>query len=465
MAATRNPLAAQQRLQSWKEIAAFFDRDERTVKRWEKERRLPVHRMPGSARGGVFAYAEELTEWIEGRKQELELPETPVDALTEQSSSSSSQIVRLSSSAPSKQTIFRIGLWLVPLLLVGLAIFLSTANADFHFRPALAASRPLNPEAQDLYLKGRYYWNRRTPDSLNKAVDFFTQAIVRDPGYAPAFVGLADCYNLLREFSAMSSDEAFPRALAAAKKAVELDDTSAEAHNSLGFSTFYWEWDPIGAEREYKRALAINPNYVQGHHWYATFLLALGRNSEALDQIEQARQLDPSSAAILADKGIILHTAGFQNEGIALLKQVETTEPNLASSHRYLAEIYFARQDYANYFVESREFAASVHDDAAVAVETAAEEGFRTGGLRSMWEKMLPVQKQYLAQGKVSPYAVAVTCAQLGRRQEALQFLHVALAQKDMGMLFINAEPAFGALHQDPAYRELVSKVGTRTSS
>src|SRR5581483_11831162 len=271
--------------------------------------------------------------------------------------------------------------------------------------------------------------------------------------------------NLLREFSAMSSDEAFPRALAAARKAVELDEFSAEAHNSLGFSTFYWDWDPVGAEREYKRALAINPNYVQGHHWYATFLMALGRNSEALDQIEQARKLDPTSAAILADKGIILHTAGFQDEGISLLKQVETTEPNLASSHRYLAEIYFARQDYESYLVESRKFAASVHDDAAVAVQAAAEEGFRTGGLRGMWEKMLPVQKEYLGQGKVSPYTVAVTCAQSGRRQEALQYLQSALAKRDMGMLFIKTETAFRNLHQDPAYRELVSRIGMRASS
>ena len=114
-----------------------------------------------------------------------------------------------------------------------------------------------SPEAEELYLKGRYFWNKRTPEDLNKALDLFTQAIVRDPGYAQAYVGLADCYNLLREYSVMPPNEAYPRALAAAKKAVELDDNSAEAHNSLAFATFYWTWDAATAEREFKRAIAV----------------------------------------------------------------------------------------------------------------------------------------------------------------------------------------------------------------
>src|ERR1019366_4026317 len=144
----------------------------------------------------------------------------------------------------------------------------------------------VDPEAQDLYLKGRYYWDKRTPDDLNKAVDFFTQASIRDPNYAQAYVGLADCYNLLREYAAMTPEEAYPRALAAAKTAVELDDSSAEAHNSLAFVTFYWNWDVAGAEREFRRALELNPTYVVAHHWYATFLMTIGRLPEALEQID-----------------------------------------------------------------------------------------------------------------------------------------------------------------------------------
>ena len=191
------------------------------------------------------------------------------------------------------------------------------SNAPLDHRP--------NPEAEELYLKGRYFWNKRTPEDLNKALDLFTQAIVRDPSYAQAYVGLADCYNLMREYSVMPPNEAYPRALAAAKKAVELDDNSAEAHNSLAFVTFYWTWDAATAEHEFKRAIALNPDYVAAHHWYATFLMTMRRYPEALVEIEKARKLDPSSTPIMADRGYILYWAGQPEAGIALLKQIEST--------------------------------------------------------------------------------------------------------------------------------------------
>ena len=150
-------------------------------------------------------------------------------------------------------------------------------------------------EAQDLYLKGRYYFEKRTPADLNQAVDFFTQAIVHDPGYAAPYVGLADSYNLLREYSAMLPEEAFPRALAAASKAVELDPNSAEAHNSLAFASYWGFFDAATADREFKRAIELDATLPRAHHWYATFLVAIQRNQEALVEIERARRLDPSS--------------------------------------------------------------------------------------------------------------------------------------------------------------------------
>lgn len=147
------------------------------------------------------------------------------------------------------------------------------------------------------------------------------------------------------------------------KKAVELDDTSAGAHNSLAFATFYWNWDPLTAEREYKRALELDPNFVQGHHWYATFLLANQRYPEALAQIEQARKLDPSSTTIQADKGLILNNSGHKSEAFALLKQLETTDPSLATTHTYLSVIYLERNDYEDFFAESRLSAQLRHDE------------------------------------------------------------------------------------------------------
>src|SRR5581483_4400848 len=131
--------------------------------------------------------------------------------------------------------------------------------------------QPANREAEDYYLKGRFYWNKRTPESLNQAVDSFTQAIVHDPNYSDAYVGLADCYNLLREYTMMPASEAYPRALAAAKKAVELDDHSSAAHASLAFVSFFGMWNAGTADEEFRRAIDLDPNNSNAHHWYATF--------------------------------------------------------------------------------------------------------------------------------------------------------------------------------------------------
>ena len=193
-----------------------------------------------------------------------------------------------------------------------------------------------NREAEEFYLKGRYYWEKRTPESLTKAVDSFTQAIVHDPNYAQAYVGLADCYNLLREYTVMPSSEAYPRALAAAKKAVELDAQSSEAHASLAFVSFFGMWDVTTADREFRRAIELDPNNAVAHHWYATYLMCLNRYPESLAELERARELDPASKSVLADKGMLLFNAGQRREGIATLKQMEDNEPDFISPHRFL---------------------------------------------------------------------------------------------------------------------------------
>jgi DNA-binding winged helix-turn-helix (wHTH) protein/Tfp pilus assembly protein PilF len=222
----------------------------------------------------------------------------------------------------------------------------SAGNAGLH---------PANPEAKDLYLQGRYYWNKRTPDDLQKAVDYFTQAIVHDPGYSDAYVGLADCYNLLREYSAMKSSEAYPRALAAARKAVELDDKSSQAHASLAYVSFWGMWDAAAADREFRRAIELDPNNANAHHWYSPVLGTMGRYPEALTEIERARALDPTSKSVLADKGIMLYETGRRQEALDLLRQMEKAEPEFVSPPRYLSRIYLDIGDYSNYLVELKE--------------------------------------------------------------------------------------------------------------
>ena len=467
------------RLDSWKEIAAFFGRDERTVRRWEKERGLPAHRVPGGERGGVFAYTEELREWLKGRAGELEAADSgtiravgasgEIEGLPASESSKSpavlAQVLELRPPpAPPKTSVTRIVVWLAPLMVVGLIVALSFSHRETRYKNALAAPHPPNAEAQELYLKGEYHWTKRTPEDLNKAVDYFTQSIVKDPSYAQAYVGLANCYNLLREFSVMPPDKAYPRALAAAQRAVDLDDTSAGAHNSLAFATYYWNWDPVTAEREYKRALELDPNFVQGYHWYATFLLTSGRFPEALDQIEQARKLDPSSTTIQADKAYILFSAGRKSEGLALLKQLESTDPALATTHGYLAQIYFDGKDYENFFAESKQAAQLRHDEAALAIANAAERGFAAGGVNGMRESMIPVQKEMVDRDLGSAYDLAASCALLGKKEDALRYLQTAYERRETGLLYLSRNPDFNALHDDLVYKEITERVGERLS-
>lgn len=323
-----------------------------------------------------------------------------------------------------------------------------------------ASPRDPNPEARDLYLKGRYYWNKRTPEDLNKAVDYFTQAIVHDPGYAEAYVGLADCYNLLREYTVMPPSEAFPRALAAAKKAVELDDHSSEAHASVAFVSFYGMWDARTAEAEFRRALELNPNNAVAHHWYATYLMSIHRMPESFAEIERARTLDPSSRSILADKGGILFVAGREDEAIALLKQMEANEPDFVSPHRYLKYAYLGKRDYPNYLMEFRKEAGLLHDETSLALVTAAETGFANGDGKGMLESLRLQQKKLYDQGRFSPFLLAETCALLGNKKEALQYLQAAYDQHADGVAQIEGDHFFNGLHDEPVYRDLATRIG-----
>jgi len=334
-------------------------------------------------------------------------------------------------------------------------------------KPPIAASQTsdsgqhsANSEAEQFYLKGRFYWEKRTPDSLNKAVDYFTQSIVHDPNYAPAYVGLADCYNLLREYTLMPASEAYPRALAAARRAIELDDTSSEAHASLAFALFYGTWDAPNAEREFRRAIDLNPNNAVAHHWYATYLATVGRHSESVAEIERAQALDPASKSIVADKGDLLWAAGRREEGVALLKQLEATEPDFVSPHRYLKTAYFADGDYARYLKEWQQEATLMQDDSTLKLVDAAEKGLVAGGSQGMLRNMLASQKKLYSRGQLSPYLLAQTSVRLGNKQEALQYLKVVYDKHDESAVNLEADPTFASLHDDPAFKDLVARIG-----
>jgi tetratricopeptide (TPR) repeat protein len=444
------------RLDSWKGIAAFFGRDERTVRRWEKENSLPIHRVPGGAKGRVFAYEDELSQW-------LRTPQALIEEKYPEETAQAEASPAISARRPDWLTPAK---WAIALLVCGLlawGILAYRKNHRFAVHASgtgASANRGVNPNAEEFYLKGRYYWNKRTPDDLNKAVDLFTQAIVQDPGYAPAYVGLADCYNLLREFSAMPPSEAYPRARAAAEKAVEIDPSSAEAHNSLAFALFWGYIDVAGAEREFERALALEPNNAQTHHWHATFLVELGRFQDALKELERARVLDPSSTPILADKGFTLGMAGQTQQAIGLLKQVEAAEPAFLSAHKYLRDIYFSSEQYGAYFEEARATARLQNDSNAEAVLAEQQRGFAAGGKLGLLKARLRSDQQLYRRELATDFAIASDYALLGEDAEALRHLRAAYEKHDSSMVMILVHPPLRSLHRDPAFRELVAKLG-----
>jgi tetratricopeptide (TPR) repeat protein len=483
------------RLDTWKEIGAFFGRDERTVKRWEVTRGLPVHRVPGAGRANVYANSNELEEWLKGKRiaagseldtdaalesdpavfpDPLQLDDSGVESaavdaarfsaerrLGERRSANSGVSSAAGLRGSPTLRLGAIGLVLVAALAVVIGI--AWRNSSVRAARGLAAAakpRTIDPEAEQLYLKGLFYFNKRTPESLNQAVDYFTQAVVRDPQYAEAYVGMADCYNLLREYSLMPPEEAYPRAAAAAKRAIALDDSLSGAHSALAFVDFYWSWDVPGAEREFQRALALDPNSVVAHHWYATYLLHLGRFKESLDEIDKAQKLDPKSTAILADQGVILFYGGRTEEAVAQLKQLEAIEPSFLSPHTYLAMIYLSTENYQLFLEQSKKAATILHDSSALAIVAAGEKGLASSGGRGMLAAMLKEQQVLHASGKEHAFALAQTAALLGRKREALDHLEESYSKREPKIVALRIDAMLASLHDEPRFRDMIAKVG-----
>ena len=274
------------RLKSWKEIAAFFGTDERTVKRWEGKRGLPVRRIPGGAKATVYADVAEMERWLAGAKAP-----TPGGA------------VRTGGPGPSPR-------W---------ARCCSPPRPASGSPPRAGSGRasPADPGGRRLYFAGQYNFERRTPESLNRAVELFSAAIRRDPQYAEAYAGLANCHLLLREYAGVPDAEAYPRARAAAERALALDGGLADAHAALAFVTFYWDRDFAAGPRRLPAGDRARSQWCGAHHWYATALYHAARVPAALEQIDQAQRLEPESQAILSDKALILSAAGRTGEAIA----------------------------------------------------------------------------------------------------------------------------------------------------
>jgi tetratricopeptide (TPR) repeat protein len=456
------------RIDSWKEIAAFFGRDERTVRRWEKERSLPVHRIPGE-RGGVFAYTDELTRWLNSTSAGDEPADPSPTIGPTPPPPSANAAPPPEDRRPSRFPSLPVAVSIAVLLLLVWFGYRHRSTVPKPPPPAPAASISVHkpdPEAEEFYLKGRYYWDRRTEGSLNLAVDAFTQAVVHDPAYAQAYAGLAECYDIMPEFTSMPRSEAFPRAIAAAGKALALDDSLGEAHRALAFALFYWEWQIPRAMAEYRRAIAIDPHDEEAHHWYATSLLTLHRYPEALAEISQARKLEPTSRSILSDQALIRYWNGDHAGAIRQLREIEIAEPDFVSAPRYLATLAFEQKDDRTFIQQTRRLGSVAHDPQSTELAAAAEQGLIRGGERGMLEAMRPVQERYFNQGRSSGYELARTCALLGRNDDAVRYLRATLQNRDYLIFGAIADPDFASLRGNAGFeeirRQLLSHLGAQ---
>ena len=219
-------------------------------------------------------------------------------------------------------------------------------------------------------------------------------------------------------------------------------------------------WDAADAEKEFRRAIELDPNNAKAHHWYATFLHALGRHDEALTEIDLARKLAPDSSSILADKGELLWAAGHREQALQLLKQLEAAEPDFISPHLYLRFAYFETGSYPNYIVELKKNALLTHDAAQSSVAEAASNGFAKGGEHGLFEAQLSEQKKLYGQGKLSPYFVAQTEARLADKREAIRYLTICVQSHDQVVLNLSDDQDFSSLHGDPAFKQLLAKIG-----
>ena len=431
-----------QRLKSWKEIAAFFGANERTVKRWEAERGMPVHRLPGGARATVFAEVSQLEAWLHGQARNGLAPaveETRAGAARE----------------PARQNLL-IGIAALAAAAVGSVALLGSSNRA-PARPG-AVHQPA-AETRDVYLAGVYHLEKRTPAHLERARRYFTEAIARDPNYAEPYAGLADCFLLLREYASMPSADAYRRADSAARKAITLNGGLAGAHAALAFTTFYRRRDFPRALEGFRTAIALDPGSARAHHWYGTALLHLGRFPEALAELERARGLDPQSRSILADKGLALYLGGRSREGKALLRELRAAEPDFQSPRAYLALISLAEGNHAVWLAESREVASLQRNDERLALLQRLELSLVAGGGRAMLSALRREQQARERAGRESAYAVATTAALLGDREDALRHLRKAVAAGEADTIALRIDPLLISLRGETEYRQLLRRM------
>jgi serine/threonine protein kinase/Tfp pilus assembly protein PilF len=322
----------------------------------------------------------------------------------------------------------------------------------------LAKTYTESGEAYEAYLKGRYHWNKRTDEGFKQATNFFQEAIIKDPNYALAYTGLADCYTLRSDYGYLAPKEGYALAKGAVTLALKYDDSLAEAHTSLASIKAVTDWDWQGAENEYRRAIELNPRYPTAHHWYAAQLLLQGRLDQALQEIKKAQQLDPLSLAINKDFAVILLYAGDYDKALEQCRKTLEIEPHYGGMSTYIAQIYELKQKYPEAVAELEKAQAAFPEDVEITYSLG-----QVYALMGRKDEALKISNELNQPGKQDmslPKEAAYLYALLGEKEQAVAILQKAAENHYLSVAEVKTDPRFAELRKDARIVELLQKIG-----
>jgi TolB-like protein/DNA-binding winged helix-turn-helix (wHTH) protein len=324
-------------------------------------------------------------------------------------------------------------------------------------RESLAKAPSLDPEVYEDYLKGRFYWNQRTAQGLKKGLEYFQQAAAKDPNYAPAYVGQADSLLVLSDWGLIPPGPAYQQAKAAAMKALSINEALPEAHASLAGIDWEYDYEWAAGEKEFKRALELDPAYASGHQWYAEFLSASGRHNEAIAEMRRARDLDPRSLIINAEMAYILFYARRYDEAIEACKNTLEMDPNFMPALVYIQWAYRGKKMYDDWFREHQRAMVLAGADARDRAEF--DRAYARGGYRGSRRWLVNLMLNRSKNEYVSPYTIGTIYADLGKRDQAFEWLEKAFEQRDPCLVRMNIQPELDPLRSDPRFENLLRRL------
>jgi TolB-like protein/DNA-binding winged helix-turn-helix (wHTH) protein/Tfp pilus assembly protein PilF len=323
-------------------------------------------------------------------------------------------------------------------------------------RSKLSKNYSDNSEAYLLYLRGRYLWNQRTVEGVERGIEYFNQALIKDPNYAPAYAGLADSYNLLPMMSRLSPHEAMPKGREAALKALEIDETFAEAHTSLAFNKLFYDFDREGAEKEFNRAIELQPNYAPAHQWFSLLLAYTGRDERALIEIGRAQELDPLSIPVNSNMGIIYFFSHHYDNAKRQFQQTLELAPVNPTLHWWLASVDAASGNYIEALAEFKEADPLANQNESEIVKTSEADSEAKSRYKDYWQHKLAFALKTSKDSYISPAYIAQCYVRLEDNDQALSWLEKAYDERDSLLLDINVNPIYEKLQVEPRFKHLL---------